>query len=710
MFFAAILIAMSATADLPLYAPRRPEGDWLLGQTHATSCVYKTERGIALSNGLVSRVFQLSPDAATVGIDDLMNGEPLLRAVGPEAVIEVDGKRINVGGLQGQPNRAFLLESWLKDLKPIPEALKFKSYEVGQPQQRMPWHDKRHAAPAEWPPKGAALTLKFANDQLEADVTYEIYDGIPLIGKHVEIHNIGDHPIKVTGFETENLSLTEAESVVDANSEWRRPPVTVVTDFSFAGMAMGASNRAINWVPEPEYGTQVNYDLKTPCRLVVRPPIGPAATIQPKQSLKTFWTWMLVHDSTERERQGLAVRKMYRTLAPWITENPLMLHLTTVEPEAAHHAIDQAAEVGFEMIILSFGSGLNMEDVSPENIKKFKDLADYAHKKGLELGGYSLLASRHIDDKNDVLNPKTGKSGGAVFGYSPCLGSEWGIAYFQHIRTFLQETGFDLLEHDGSYPGDVCASTDHPGHHGLEDSQWTQYQTIADFYRWCRQKGMYLNVPDWYFLAGSNKTGMGYRETNWSLPREQQHIHARQNLFDGTWEKAPSMGWMFTPLVEYQGGGAAATIEPLHEHLADYALHLMNNLGYGAQACYRGPRLYDTPETKAMVEKWVRWFKQNREILESDVIHVRRADGRNLDAVLHVNPALPTKAMAVIYNPIEKPLRQEVVLPLYYSGLKNSARVRINDGPEARYALDDARHLKLTVEVPPKACAWVAIH
>jgi len=707
MLIAAILVAMSP--DLPPYQPHRPTGDWLLGQTSETSRVYKTRTGVAISNGLVSRTFQLTPDAATIAIDDLMNGEPLLRATGPEAVLEVDGKRISVGGLQGQPNRAFLLESWLDQLKPIPGALNFKGYDVGNPKSRMPWADKRRSTPADWPPKGAALTLKFANDELEADVTYEIYDGIPLIGKHLQIHNLSPKPIRLTGFETENLSLVEGESSVDPAGEWRKPPVTVVTDFSFAGMAITASNRAIRWETEPEYGTQVNYDLKTPCRLVVRPPIGPDAILQPKGSLSTFWTWMLVHDSTERERQGLAVRKMYRTLAPWVTENPLMLHLTSVDPQIAHHAINQAAEVGFEMVILSFGSGLDMEDVSDANLKKFKDLADYAHRKGLEIGGYSLLASRHIDDKNDVLNPKTGKPGGAVFGFSPCLGSEWGIAYFEHIKKFIRETGFDLLEHDGSYPGDVCASTTHPGHHGLEDSQWTQFQTIAEFYRWCRQRGMYLNVPDYYFLAGSNKTGMGYRETNWSLPREQQHLHARQNLFDGTWEKTPSMGWMFTPLVEYQGGGAAATIEPLHEHLADYALHLMNNLGYGAQACYRGPRLYDTPGTRDMVEKWVGWFKRNREILESDVIHVRRADGRNLDAVLHVNPALPTKAMAVIYNPIGKPLRQEVVLPLYYSGLKNSARVRINDGPEARHSLDGSHHLSITVEVPPKSCAWVTI-
>jgi hypothetical protein len=218
---------------------------------------------------------------------------------------------------------------------------------------------------------------------------------------------------------------------------------------------------------------------------------------------------------------------------------------------------------------------------------------------------------------------------------------------------------------------------------------------------------MYLNVPDNYFLAGSNKTGMGYREDNWSLPRALQHIHARQNLYDGTWLKTPSMGWMFTPLVQYHGGGDAATIEPLKDHLTDYALHLMNNFGYGVQSCFRGPRLYDSEATKAMVTHWVSWFKAHREILESDVIHVKRADGRNLDAVLHVNPSLPTPAMAVIYNPLDQSLAQEIVLPLYYSGLHDVVRYRVNDGPEQTSRLSKGQKLVFTSRVPGRSCVWV---
>ena len=103
------------------------------------------------------------------------------------------------------------------------------------------------------------------------------------------------------------------------------------------------------------------------------------------------------------------------------------------------------------------------------------------------------------------------------------------------------------------------------------------------------RNGVYLNIPDWYFLTGGTKTGMGYREVNWSLPRAYQEIIERQNIFDGTWEKTPSMGWMFVPLTEYQGGGAAATIEPLKDHLPHYEQRLANLFGAGVHGLLSRP-------------------------------------------------------------------------------------------------------------------------
>jgi hypothetical protein len=707
------LSSLPQETTLPLYHSERPKGDWLLGKFkgQAHLCSTSSPDQLVLTNGLVSRTFQLGRAFSTIALTNEMTGAAMLRTPESEGILKIDGHSIPIGGLEGQPDRAFLLPEWLPSLKPPANAMRYVSYSVEAVEPRLPWAKVRHSAPGEkWPPPGVQVVFHFSNADpnlpLHADVHYELYDGLPLFCKWISVQNDGRKPFTLDSFVSERLGLVEAESVVDTPDSWLRPSILVATDYSFGGMAMTASNRTTYWETDPLYTTQVNYDLKTPCVMEIRPPLGPASIVTPGERFDTFHAFELVLDSSVRERRGLATRKLFRTMAPWCTENPIMLHLTSTDPKVVKTAIDQAAAVGFEMVIFSFGSGLNMEDVSPENLARFKGYHDYAKSKGLEMGGYSLLASRHIDDADDAINPKTGKPGGAIFGYSPCLGSKWGLEYFEHLKTFLSATGFELLEHDGSYPGDVCASTTHPGHRGLADSQWNQFQIIAKFYRWCRERGIYLNVPDNYFLSGSNKTGMGYRESNWSLPRQFQHIHARQNLFDGTWEKTPSMGWMMVPLVEYQGGGSAATIEPLKDHLLDYGLHLANNFGYGAQACYRGSRLYDSPKTKDLVTYWVSWFKAHRDILESDVIHVRRADGIHLDCVLHVNPSLPTKGFAVVYNPSHRSMTESIELPLYYSGLRGRVEMIQEDGKAEQVSLSREGKIVVSVKVAPQSLTW----
>ena len=89
-----------------------------------------------------------------------------------------------------------------------------------------------------------------------------------------------------------------------------------------------------------------------------------------------------------------------------------MMHVRRADSKSVRLAIDQCAEVGFEMVILTFGSGFNIENEDAGYLAQLKDLADYAHSKGIELGGYSLLASRRVSDEHDVVNPKTGRPGG----------------------------------------------------------------------------------------------------------------------------------------------------------------------------------------------------------------------------------------------------------------------------------------------------------
>lgn len=692
--------------------------DWLLKPESFRAGVFRGRASdeVVLQNGLLRRTLKLSPNATTVGLDNLMTGEAALRAVEPEAVVTIDGREFRVGGLRGQRDRAYLLPEWIASLTNDSGSFQFVEFAVGKPESPIAWMRKRHSADLPWPPPGAALALNFRGPDesthgISITVHHELYDGLPVLGKWLTVSNGTARSITVDRFMSERLAMVEAESAVDERTDiaWRTPAITVLSDYMFKGMDVVTGNQVASWRTDPEFKTQVSYPLKTPCVLVCEPPIGPGVRLAPGETLTSFRVWLVVQDSTERERQGLFIRRAHRALAPWSTESPVMMHVRNADTKSFRAAVDQCAEVGFEMIIYTFGSGLNVENESPDYLAKVKADVNYAHSKGLEVGAYSLFSSRRIDDASDVINPKTGKPGGAIFGNAPCFGSVWGTNYLRKLTNFLAQTGLDLLEHDGPYPGDICASTNHPAHRGEADSQWVNWRISAELYSWCRARGIYVNQPDYYFFAGGNKTAMGYREDNWSLPRAQQLIHARQNIYDGTWTKPQTAGWMFVPLTEYQGGGAAATIEPLREHLDAYEGHLANNLGAGVQACWRGPRLYDSEETKALVKQWVNWFKQYREILESDIIHCRRADGRDIDYLLHVSPRMKQRALAMIHNPLGEVAEREVTLPLYYTGLTGAALVREQEGKPKRYKLDREYRIRVPVKIPAGGRTWLTV-
>lgn len=546
--------------------------------------------------------------------------------------------------------------------------------------------------------------------QIEVNIHYEIYDHIPLLCKWVSVVNQSGKSVTLNSYKSEILAVMEPENTTVFNRSFQTPNITVETDMVHCNKQdrndpynnQGIQHH-VHWKKDNQYTTQVDWLMNIPCLLESYPEYGPEHKIKATQTFDSHRTWELFHDSWERERKTLQVRKMYRTAAPWVAENPIFMHVRMADNESVKKAIDQCAEVGFEMVIMTFGSGVNMEDASPKNLERMKMLADYAHSKGIALGGYSLLASRSIDKENDVVMPE-GKT--PMFGASPCIESQWGQNYMKNLATYFETTGQDILEHDGSYPGDECASENHPGHKGLEDSQWNQYKTIQSFYHTCKSNGIFLNIPDWYFMNGQNKTGMGYRETNWSLPREQQEIIERQNIYDGTWMKAPSMGWMMVPLVEYHGGGKAATIEPLREHLPHYECRLANNFGAGVIACYRGPQLYDSEETKQIVRKWVNFYKENRDILDSDLIHLRRPDGIDWDGFIHVNPALTTKGLMMLYNPLDTPIKKMIKVPLYYTGLTQAAWVKEQDGAKQQYTLNRDYTISLEIEIPARGYNW----
>lgn len=690
--------------------------DWLVTPEKSKSGIYRTPdgKGIVIANEMVSRTFRVFPNLATVDYTNRMLGESLLRAVSNEGYIWIDGKKWSIGGLAGQPERGYLKNEWLDDLHTIPESFLVEDFEIKPIEETIRWARSRWALNKEMP-TGQELVFTLRGDKELSSVTlklhFAIYDHIPVIRKWFEVENGSSLPINVDHFKLEYLAFAEPESPSDGDpSKFLLPNIHIESDYNCKGtFTERDTDITEKWVEDPEYTSQRNYPLETPCILDVSPQIGPDQLILGKGKFSSFRVYEMPFDSFDRERKGLFTRHFYKTIAPWTTENPIFMHLTSSDPAVVRTAVDQCAETGYEMIILSFGSGANAEDISEENIAKFKELVDYARSKGIEMGCYSLLASRWISDEVDVINPKTGKRGGMRFGSSPCLCSDWGYEYFNKIKTFFEKTGMRCFEHDGSYPGDVCASTTHSHHKGLNDSQWNQFYKITDLYHWMCENGIYLNVPDFYFLNGSTKTSIGYREVNWSLPRDRQLIHTRQLNYDCTWERIPSSLWSFVPLVEYHGGGKAATLEPLHEHLYEYKTLMFQNYGAGVQACYRGPRLYDTPETKQVVTEIIQWYKKYRRILNSDIIHLRKPDARDWDGLMHVDPKGKEKGLAMFFNPTDQEITRQIELPLYYTGLKQQAMIREQEGQVKGYSLDCNSKVKLTVTIPAKGYTWFVI-
>ncbi|SHM01720.1 hypothetical protein SAMN05444266_10686 [Chitinophaga jiangningensis] len=696
----------------PLQAQNAGRQDWLINNQGYKANVTAAGKEVVISNGLLSRSFRVTPNVICTDFRNLVSGEQLLRAIKPEAQLFIDNDTVNIGGAYTQPQKAYLMPAWLDHMEAGAKDLHYLKYETADLKPALPENGYTKAA------SGKSLIFHYSAPEnspykgMVVKVHYDLFDGVPVISKWLEITNNTGRALQLQQVKNEILATPEEESAVVGGVTQMATPHGLYVESNYAfnnAMKANLSDQTTHWKADSTYTSQVNYDLQTPCVLEVYPIVPVGIRLDKGAHFESIRTYELLLDGYNRERNGLAQKAMYRTVAPWTERNPIFMHLVSTDPEKVKAVIDQCAATGYEAVILSFGSGLNMEDTSAANIAKYKSLADYATSKGIMLGGYSLFSSRKISDEDDVINPATGKPGGAFFGNAPCLGSKWGLSYLAKIKYFFEATGFSIFENDGPYPGDVCASTTHPGHTGKDDSQWKQMLLQKELYHWMYARNIYVNAPDWYFLDGTNKIGLGYREVNFSLPRAEQQILNRQNIYDGLWEKTGPMSWGFVPLTQYQGGGAAATLEPLKDHLDDYEKLMMQYYGAGVQACYRGPRLYDTDVTKQLVSNVISWYKKYRKILNADMIHLRRPDGRDWDGMMHVSASLPQKGLVMLYNPTLQAITREIKLPLYYTGLDKTARIREKEGVLKTYSLDREYNATVKVTIPASGYTWLVI-
>ncbi len=478
----------------------RQQKDWLIEpvESQCRRYVQKSDDGVTsmfqLNNGLISRTFYVGENLACVGYKNHSNEAEYLRAVKPEARVCIDSVWYEVGGLKEQPELSYLLDSWYPQLEASDLAFTLEKVETGMPLERYPWTRKFNAVSTDWPAKGLRMEMTFvptgnmpAVKDVKVKVIYEIYQGLPVMAKWIEVINENDT----------NIVLNDMECEVLAVNQDQVKRIHVESDFSFALVNADIEGSALmhyagtpkiyhvgssttRWMVDKEYNTWASHNqaedkfLGFPHHnlLISTLPMGPNTRIGKDSPFKSYITFELLQDSDDRERQSLGHRRMYKKLAPQTTESLIAGGITSHDEEKLKSFIDQMSELGLEQLDIQAWPGVSHDNLDSAYVQLWRRVASYAKKRGIVMGGYELqVASRGRGKEVDCIHPETGKPG-SLFGQSVCIASQWKDTYYPKMWEFFDKTGFMTYNMDGPYHGDPCASTVHLHHAGLEDSQW----------------------------------------------------------------------------------------------------------------------------------------------------------------------------------------------------------------------------------------------
>eukprot|EP01006_Ploeotia_vitrea_P056121 TRINITY_DN68068_c5_g1_i1.p1 TRINITY_DN68068_c5_g1~~TRINITY_DN68068_c5_g1_i1.p1 ORF type:complete len:737 (+),score=52.82 TRINITY_DN68068_c5_g1_i1:17-2227(+) len=722
-------------------------GDWLVNPNYGPVTVTNFEythgpqgpvKAVQLSNSLISRRFVLQPTFGT--IDYLRNAslrhgglQSMFRAVEPEAEVTLDNIVYKVGALQ-QPNVSYAYcNRTALQLDVDPDAFTYSSHKIGAPVAHIPWKPgTRHSPKLSWPPKGANLQVTFKppasappqHKDISITIYYEMYENMPLLSKWMVITNTNPTTaVQVNHATVELFAANGADGLYEthgsiAPDKGRVPPLFEArTDQAHSANCKWENDNTHSYPHKSSaFGFHnVEQGAVTPllnCSYELGPGVRIGGHSKRGPSLATFRSLQLLHDNTDMDRMAIARYHVTARLAPWTTENPVFFHFADSITDANFkHAIDQMAAVGFEMLIYSFGTNFTLETTDERVIQEIAGQIKYAHSKGIEVGGYDLIClergnggyGRHVPEKWDNVQ-ESGKKGPDA-----CFASGWYDQLLFYVTNFIDKTGLSMLETDGPYGGEPCKSTTHEHHHDWDDSIYEQTQFQSRFYEEMRNRSVFINQPDNYFFQGGQKTGMGYNENQYSLPRWQDLTISRAGMYDDLYTHIPTQGWMFLPLIQYHAGGAAAEFSPVSEHYKAYEFALAQYLGAGVAACYRGHQLFDTPGTEALVKKWVSFYKAHRQTLISPIVHMRRADGQSWDGWIHVNSQLTEKGVAMIFNPTEETINTHIALPLYYTGLETTAMITQEGGAATKYTLQRDYSVVLPLRMAPKTVTYFVV-
>lgn len=700
---------------------------------------------LTLSNSLISRSFLLQPALCTVDFvrRGLGSDLTLIRALAPEGNITFNHSyQYDIGGCAGIPNghaEYFDLADWIDKITAPSTSFTYSSLSMSAPVAPFPFTPGHRGSPSnlQWPPAGLHLTLHlnpptdgtfqqlFGMDDVQLDLHYEIYDCLPVLRKWVTItvpsspSPAASSPILVSSLTLEllrspNGSPEHLSFLVDNanNPTPNDDQVPPQLDQAFPGRLTRL------WFFDPDDDANNDQELHVPYTyytyfmygydavdVVYGGTKGPGALLSRNDpSLSTSFTSIslreVVHDSVDFERQGLTIRRVQAALAPQLLENPMHMMITDISSDAAfRQAIDQAAEVGLEMLVVGFGAngycGLcDGQMLNSTWVSWFSSQLAYARSKKVEISAYTLMQHNGWGEDVPVSEQALSRDGNRQG--QACFATDWHATYRQNVLNFIKQVGLGGLETDGQYEGLSCSdSTGDHRHAGVEGSWHAQLMSTLQFNSALKELQVFQTGADAYMFSGANRWNHADTDAGYNRPFWDALQIGRVYCFDSTHSRLPSSGmYGLNDIVSTatQTCGSNGRIRCI-----DFALGSF--LGSGTWAYLRSGSVYalNDPLRTAMVslfQGWTSFWNAYRRILIADALHLVRPTARSIEATLMSLPLSQTFdssssssssssanqpfAILCLVNPrANHTLSTTLPVSLYYSGVTVGSVVQL---------------------------------
>jgi len=185
-------------------------------------------------------------------------------------------------------------------------------------------------------------------------------------------------------------------------------------------------------------------------------------------------------------------------------------------------------------------------------------------------------------------------------------------------------------------------------------------------------------------------------------------LMGRTYAHDGTFWKPTTNGDVCFDLNRAGNMTSADELQYLDTGLATF-------LG-AAGHCFQGGPLWLNDASRAIVTRWTAVFDKYRALLNGDVVHVRKPDGRGWDAMMHVLPSAAAgepRAFAIFFNPLaSRAVSVNTSLCIYYANFASGpapVRVEWDDGEVEQATQDAAFSVRLSRSVPAHGYAWAVL-